>query len=91
MPGRQFANDFATPSPIEVTRNKFKDEIPSDRPYHDNTTPAHSNSAYTGRQYSDDWMGGYESYGVSVTDKGQSPSKEQVAVNPNSADRGKDS
>jgi hypothetical protein len=91
MPGRQFANDFATPEPISVDRDKYKDEIPSDRPYHQGVTPGHSNSLYMGRHYSDDWMGGYDAYGVTVADKGQSPSKEQVSINPNSADRGKDS
>ncbi len=88
---RQFANDSATPPPIEVTRDKFKDEMPTDRPYHMDTTPGHSNSTYTGRQFSDDFMGGYENYGVTVADRGQSPSKETVSVNPNSADRGKES
>jgi len=91
MPTRQFANDFATPDPIAVTRDQYKDEIPTDRPYHTDTTPGHSNPTYTGRQYSDDWSGGFETYGVSVTDKGQSPSRETVSVNPNSADRGKES
>lgn len=91
MPGRQFANDAATPEPISVTRDKYKDEIASDRPMHENTTPEHSNSLYVGRHYSDDWMGGYENYGTSVTDRGQSPSKETVSVNPNSAARGNES
>jgi len=91
MPTRQFANDVATPDPIAVNRDQYKDEMPTDRPYHMNTTPEHSNPTYTGRQYSDDWMGGFENYGVSVADRGQSPSKEVVSVNPNSADRGKES
>lgn len=91
MPGRQFANDFATPDPISVSRDKYQDEIPSDRPYHENTTPSHSNPMYVGRQYSDDWMGGYDPYGVSVADRGKTPLREQVAVNPNSADRGRES
>lgn len=89
--GGQFARDFATPPEIAITRDKYNDEIPTDRPYHTETTPGHSNPAYVGRQYSDDFMGGYQAYGVTVADRGQSPSKEQVAVNPNSADRGKDS
>ena len=89
--GGQFARDFATPEEIDINRDRYYNEIPSDRPYHMNTTPAHSNPTYVGRQYSDDWMGGYENYGVSVTDRGQTPSREQVSVNPNSADRGKES
>lgn len=91
MPTRQFANDFATPDPIAVTRDQYKDEMPTDRPYHTDTTPGHSNPTYVGRQYSDDFNGGFSPYGVTVMDKGQSPSREQVAVNPNSADRGKES
>lgn len=86
--GGQFARDFATPSEIDVTRDKYNDEIPTDRPYHMNTTPEHSNPTYVGRQFSDDWMGGYDAYGVSVADKGQTPSRETVSINPNSADRG---
>lgn len=91
MPGRQFANDSMTPEPISVSRDKYQDEIPSDRSNHGNTTPEMSASLYTGRHYSDDWMGGYEAYGVSVSDGGKSPSKETISVNPNSADRGKES
>lgn len=91
MPGRQFANDSMTPEPISVRRDKFNDEIPSDRPMHENTTPGMSQSLYEGRHYSDDWMGGFESYGVSVKDMGKTPVREQVSVNPNSATRGKDS
>jgi hypothetical protein len=89
MPGRQFANDVATPDPIAVSRDQYQDEIPTDRPSHENTTPGLSASMYTGRHYSDDFMGGYENYGVSVGSKGAS--KETITVNPNSADRGKES
>ena len=89
MPGRQFANDSATPDPISVSRNQYKDEIPTDRTNHEDCTPGHSNPMYVGRQYSDDWNGGYENYGVSVGSSG--PSKEQTTINPNSADRGKES
>jgi len=91
MAGRQFANDSMTPEPIAVSRDEFKDEIPTDRPMHTGCTPEHSNSLYTGRQYSDDWKGGYENYGTSVADQGKSPSRETVSVNPHSADRGKES
>jgi hypothetical protein len=89
--GGQFARDSMTPSEIQVTRDKYEDEIPTDRPYHENTTPAHSNPMYVGRQYSDDWMGGYDPYGVSTVDRGKTPMKEQISINPNSADRGKES
>lgn len=89
--GGQFSRDAMTPGEISISRDQYNNEIPSDRPSHTDTTPGHSNPAYTGRHYSDDFSGGYSGYGVSVADKGQSPSKEQVSVNPNSADRGKDS
>lgn len=88
--GRQFANDSMTPSPIGVSRNKYQDEMPSDKPMHDNSTPGHSNSAYTGMQYSDDFNGGYSGYGVSVG-SGSGPSREQVTVNAQSTERGKES
>ena len=89
--GRQFANDSMTPDPISVSRDEYKDEIPSDRPMHENTTPGMSAGLYKGRHYSDDWMGGFRSYGVSVKDNGQSPSKESADVSIHRADRGKES
>lgn len=84
--GRQFANDSMTPSPISVSRNQYKDEIPSDRPEHENTTPEHSNSLYGGNQYAPQM-----NYGVSVTDMGQSPSRKTVDVDVHKADKGKES
>lgn len=88
--GGQFARDVATPEEIEITRDKYWDEIPTDRTSHENTTPEHSNPLYVGRQYSDDFLGGYDPYGVTVSDRGQSPVREQAVINPNSADRGKE-
>lgn len=87
--GRQFANDSMTPEPISVSRNQYKDEIPSDRPSHEDTTPGHSNPMYTGKHYSDDFNGGFKSYGVSVGSKGAS--KEEMSVNPHAANRGDES
>lgn len=83
---RQFANDSMTPSPIGVSRNKYQDEMPSDRPAHDDSTPGHSNPAYTGMQYA----GEFSNYGVSVG-SGSGPSREQVTVNAQSTERGKES
>jgi hypothetical protein len=88
MPGRQFANDSMTPEPIAVRRDKYDDEIPTDRTEHTNTTPEMSDGLYIGRHYSEDWMGGFDAYGVSVKDQGKTPTREQVSVNPNSAKRG---
>ena len=69
--GKQFARDAATPEEIEVSRNQFYDEIPNNSPFnHTGASPMHSNPQYTGRQYSDDWKGGFTNYGVSVTPSG---------------------
>jgi hypothetical protein len=89
--GGQFARDSMTPSEIQITRNRFQDEIPTDRPMHENTTPGLGDGLYQGRHYSDDWNGGYTAYGVTVADRGMTPSKESMTINPNSAARGKDS
>jgi len=89
--GGQFARDSMTPEEISVSRDQYWNEMPTDRTSHANTTPEHSNPTYTGRQYSDDCMGGYENYGVSVKDNGQSPSKESMDVSIHRADRGKES
>ncbi len=35
----QFADDSMTPPPISVTRDQYKNEIPSDRPMHGEATP----------------------------------------------------
>jgi hypothetical protein len=90
--GGQFAGDAMTPEEIAIRRDQYFNEIPTDRPYHTDSTPGHSNPTYVGRQYDTivtSPMG--NQYGTSVTDMGQSPSKSQVSVNPNSADRGKES
>jgi hypothetical protein len=88
--GRQFANDSMTPEPISVSRDKFKNEIPSDRPMHGESTPGKGSWSFGEGHYSDDWNGGYSSYGVSVEDKGQNPSSSVVSVDNGRADRGKD-
>lgn len=81
MPTRQFANDSMTPEPISVSRDKYMDEIPSDRPMHGNATPEHSNAMYTGNQYAPSPMGGAGSEGKGV-------SKEAVNIAAHKADRG---
>lgn len=101
--GGQFARDFATPEEIDINRDTYWNEIPEDRPYHGNSTPScdspgsytatlqggRNHVNYAGRQYDtivDSPTG--TGYGVSVEDKGQTPSRETVSINPNSADRG---
>jgi hypothetical protein len=86
--GRQFANDSMTPEPISVSRDKYKDEIPSDRTNHENSTPEHSNPSYTGRQFSDDWDGGFKPYGVNV---GKPADATEVGIKGDVADRGRES
>jgi hypothetical protein len=87
--GGQFARDSMTPEEIGVRRDQYWNEIPMDRPSHDNTTPEHSNPLYVGRQFdtlvTSPTGGGY---GVMVEDKGQTPSKTSVNVNIHRADRG---
>lgn len=86
--GRQFArNPYDSDNYLSVSRDQYLDEVPEDRPMHTESTPGHSNPSHTGKHYADDFSG----YGVSVADKGQSPSRETADVNPHAADRGKES
>ncbi|HEX8838343.1 MAG TPA: hypothetical protein VF748_15475 [Candidatus Acidoferrum sp.] len=104
--GGQFARDSMTPEEISIMRDAYWNEIPTDRPYHMDTTPQSGSPGdytadlqggrnrvnYGGRQYDTIVRSPSASqYGVGVTDRGQSPSREVVSVNPNSADRGKES
>lgn len=91
--GKQFANDSMTPSPISVSKDKYGNEIAVDQPMHDNTTPAVGSFSWGEGHYADDCgnNGGYGGYGVSVADKGQSPSAERTSVDVSRADRGKES
>ena len=88
--GKQFANDSMTPSPISVSRDKYGNEIPSDRPMHGECTPGMGSWSFDEGHYSDDWNGGFRPYGVSVEDKGQNPSRSMISVDNSRADRGKD-
>ncbi len=85
--GRQFADDSMTPSPLEVHRDKYMDEIAADRPMHENTTPGESAPMYTGRHYADD----FSSYGKGVEDMGKTPSRETKDINVHKAERGAES
>jgi len=87
--GRQFANDSMTPEPISVSRDQYQNEIPSDKPMHDNTTPGKGSFAWSEGHYSTDFNAGFSGYGQSVKDKGQSAST--VYVDNSRADRGKES
>lgn len=81
----QFADDSMTPSPISVTRDKYKNEIPADQPMHGNATPEVSGGInYGGKQYSTD----FSSYGSSTDAASNMPSS--VTVDNSRADRGKD-
>lgn len=85
----QFANDSMTPEPIKVTRDKFQNEIPSDRPMHTETTAGDGAFHWDGNQYDDSpGKGGFGSYGVSVD---SSPKVERTSVDTSRADRGKES
>jgi len=83
--GRQFADDAMTPEPISVSRDAAMDEIPTDRPMHENTTPGESGGLYQGLHYAKD----FKSYGVEVASV--APSRETMDVNVHKADRGSES
>lgn len=102
--GRQFAGDAATPDYLDVNYDAFNNEQAQDRPFHmdklagdagrfgynnpSKTSLSGAQSA-TGRQYADDFKGGYSSYGVPVD--GSAPVVEKIMVDASRADRGKDS
>lgn len=73
---------------ISVTRDQYGNEIPSDRPMHENTTPSKGSFNFGGGQYSDDFNGGFSKYGVSVTPQN---GRNEIAVNVSRADRGQES
>lgn len=88
--GMQFAvNPYDSDNYLGVSYDQFNNEIAEDRPMHANTTPANGGFNFSGKQYSDDWKGGYSNYGVSAG--GSSPSRENVTVNAQSTERGKES
>lgn len=74
---------------LTVSRDQYWNEITQDRPMHAEATPGHSNPTYTGKQYSEDWNGGYSNYGVTVNPP--AASRDGVTVKGDAADRGKDS
>jgi hypothetical protein len=87
--GRQYANDAATPDKISASFDSYTNEIATDRPMHENTTPGMGAFNFSGKQYSDDWMGGNSNYGVAVGTP--SASRETTDVNSQSTERGKES
>ena len=89
--GKQFADDSMTPDPISVSRDKYGNEIPSDRPYHGENTPGKGGWAWNEGHYSTDFDAGFGSYGKSVEDKGKSPKSESTSISGGRADRGKES
>ena len=104
--GGQFARDSMTPPEITINRDQYWNEIPSDRPYHNEssamtTSPGDYTADLQGQRNAVNYGGRQfdtivrspqgNQYGAATTDLGQSPGKSQVSVNPNSADRGKDS
>lgn len=87
----QFADDSMTPAPIGVKRDKFGNELPSDRPMHENTTAGEGGFHFDGNQYDDSpGKGGFGSYGKSVEDRGKEPKAERSSVNVAKAERGKE-
>lgn len=89
--GRQWANDSMTPEPIGISRDAFGNEWAKDRPMHADTTAGEGTTNFddaTG-QYSQDWKGGFRSYGKSVS--APEISRSSVVVDNNAANRGPES
>lgn len=84
----QWADDSMTPPAISVSRDKYGNEIAADRSSHTEATPGKGGFAWGEGHYSDDWQGGYSSYGQSVSG---SNSVERNSVDTSRADRGKES
>lgn len=74
---------------LDTYRDQYWNERSADPTMHANATPQHSNPTYSGRQYSDDFSGGYDPYGVAV--KPPDASRGGVMVKGDDASRGKDS
>lgn len=89
----QFADDSMTPSPISVSRDKYKNEIPSDRPMHNEATAGEGSWNFGAGHYDDSpGKGGFGGYGKSVSDLGQNPQVERTSVdNSMSPKRGRES
>lgn len=98
MMGNQYADSPAAAfggstmnNKLPVTYDQFNNEIAADRPFHENTTPEQGSWNFSGKQYSEDWMGGNKDYGMNVgADFGKTPKVERTIVDNSRADRGKD-
>jgi hypothetical protein len=87
--GRQYAADSMTPEELSVSYDQYNNEVASDRPMHTDTTPGNGSFSFGSPQYSDDFAGGWKPYGVEVASV--APSRENVTVNSQSTERGKES
>src|SRR5713101_7116750 len=74
---------------LDVTYDKFNGEHAEDPVMHGEATPGHSNPQYTGKQYSEDWMGGNKNYGVDVSPP--AASRESMDIDAGDAKRGRES
>jgi hypothetical protein len=72
---------------IKVNRDKNNNEIPVDQPMHTEATAGEGAFNFGGGQYAQD----FKSYGVNVTDLGQTPSVDRGANNSQTTGRGKES
>ena len=82
--GKQFADDSMTTGPISVSRDKYQNEIPTDQPHHENTTPGEGGFNWSAQHYNTD----FSSYGQSV---GGAKEASRTSVDVSRADRGADS
>ncbi len=81
--GRQFAEHDGMTEHVNVSRDKYMNEIPAQGKFSgENTTPGEGAFHFNGNQYDDSvGRGGYGSYGVSVEDRGKTPVSERTTVN----------
>ena len=81
--GSQFADDSMTPKPLTVTRDKYENEIATDKPMHDNSTPGEGAWAWSEGHYAK-----VMSYGVDVS---APEGVDKLTVDNSRADRGRES
>jgi hypothetical protein len=71
-----------TPDAISVSRDSLENEIPSDRPMHENTTAGNGGFNWDAKHYAEKHSAGKGS---------EAPKATSVSVNPHAANRGDES
>ncbi len=79
---------------INVRRDQYQNEVPVDKPNHENPTPGEGCWQWEGKQYSEDFQGGFGKYGVVLKDednRGLHPEAERIIVDIGRSNRGQES